>query len=122
MFAWIRSEIIRIELIVVSLSDNLCAQRGEVSQRETPPLSELSMPICTDGGQLQRRLTERLRLTSPLCVKCIAGKARFFTPGAESCQEVRGHACGHPARNCFDERLCHARLLLSRLIIRSLMA
>ena len=46
MFAWIRSEIIRIELIVVSLSDNLCAQRGEVSQRETPPWSELSMPIC----------------------------------------------------------------------------
>ena len=50
MFAWIRSEIIRIELIVVSLSDNLCAQRGEVSQRETPPWSELSMPICTDEG------------------------------------------------------------------------
>ena len=119
MFAWIRSEIIRIELIVVSLSDNLCAQRGEVSQRETPPWSELSMPICTDEAV---RLTERLRLTSPLCVKCIAGKARFFTPGAESCQEVRGHACGHPARNCFDERLCHARLLLSRLIIPSLMA
>ena len=116
MFAWIRSEIIRIELIVVSLSDNLCAQRGEVSQRETPPWSELSMPIWP---ALRLNCSS---VTSPLCDKCIAGKARFFTPGAESCQEVRGHACGHPARNCFDERLCHARLLLSRLIIPSLMA
>ena len=115
MFAWIRSEIIRIELIVVSLSDHFCAQRGEVSQRETPPSSELSMHIWPAVA------AGTAGLTSPLCVKCIAGKARFFTPGAESCQEVRGRACGHPARNRFDERLCHARLLLSRLIIFSLM-
>ena len=120
MFAWIRSEIIRIELIVVSLSDNFCAQRGEVSQRETPPSSEFSMPISA-GGRGRPAGPVTAGLTSPLCVKCIAGKARFFTPGAESCQEVRGRACGHPARNCFDERLCHARLLLSRLIIFSLM-
>ena len=38
----------------------------------------------------------------------------LFSPGAESCQVVRGHACGHPARNCFGERRPDARVLCSR--------
>ena len=61
MFAWIRSEIIRIELIVVSLSDHFCAQRGEVSQRETPPLSELSFDLSSVSNASPEK-----RVSSPL--------------------------------------------------------
>ena len=51
--------------------------------------------------------------TSPLCVKCVAGKARFFTPWDERRQVVRGHACGDSARIFFDERRPEAHVLHS---------
>ena len=38
----------------------------------------------------------------------------LFCPWAKSHQVVRGHACGHPARNCFDERHSDACALRSR--------
>ena len=85
MFAWIKSEIIRIELIVVSLSDNLCAQRGEVPQRETPPWSELSMPICTDA-------VKRLRLTSPLVCRMRRRKSARLHPWGRELAGISG-AC-----------------------------
>ena len=60
-----------------------------------------------------RNLGETAGGTSPLCVKCVAGKARFFTPWDERRQVVRGHACGDSARIFFDERRPEAHVLHS---------
>ena len=53
---------------------------------------------------------------APLLFRLILRVMRrgLFSPGAESCQVVRGHACGHPVRNCFGERRSDARMLYSR--------
>ena len=102
-------EIIGSELVLINLHDTRCVGRGEVSRvgaSHRDEMTWLSMPICT----------ALIFAEAPLLFRLILRVMRrgLFSPGAESCQVVRGHACGHPARNCFGERRPDARVLCSR--------
>ena len=110
-FASMSIEIAGIQLVPINLHDTRCAQRGEVSQREAPPSSHFVGPF---DAHLYGTLA--IFAEAPLLFRLILRVMRrgLFSPGAESCQVVRGHACGHPARNCFDERHSDARALRSR--------
>ena len=95
-------EITGSELVLVNLHDTRCAGRGEVSRVGAAHRGEVIVTF------------ELGLLVSPNCTSPFVLRRGLFSPGAESCQVVRGHACGHPARNCFGERRPDARVLCSR--------
>ena len=105
-------EITGSELVLINLYDTRCAGRGEVSRVGTSHRDEVKVAFDAHFSTAKwARFAE-----APLLFKLLLRVLRrgLFSPGAESCQVVRGHACGHPARNCFGERRPDARVLCSR--------
>ena len=104
-------EITGSELVLINLYDTRCAGRGEVSRVGTSHRDEVK--VAFDAHLYGK---SAIFAEAPLLFKLLLRVLRrgLFSPGAESCQVVRGHACGHPARNCFGERRPDARVLCSR--------
>ena len=104
-------EITGSELVLINLHDTRCAGRGEVSRVGASHRDEVNVAF---DAHLYGTLA--IFAEAPLLFRLILRVMRrgLFSPGAESCQVVRGHACGHPARNCFGERRPDARVLRSR--------
>ena len=105
-------EITGSELVLINLYDTRCAGRGEVSRVGTSHRDEVKVAFDAHFGY--GKWAAFRRSTSPFQVASAVLRRGLFSPGAESCQVVRGHACGHPARNCFGERRPDACVLCSR--------
>ena len=104
-------EITGSELVLINLHDTRCAERGEVSRVGTSHRDEVN--VAFDAHLYG---TWAIFAEAPLLFKLLLRVLRrgLFSPGAERCQVVRGHACGHPARNFFGERRPDACVLHSR--------
>ena len=103
-------EITGSELVLINLHDTRCVGRGEVSGRR------LSSWRSEEAFDAHLYGTLAIFAEAPLLFKLLLRVLRrgLFCPWAKSHQVVRGHACGHPARNYFGERHSDARALHSR--------